>query len=99
MLRIHGTELFTFARSNLCLGNTTDLLCSVLSFLLLFPAGLSLGFNDSLSDQSVLGLKLFSIVHGVINQSESSRLATSKISFETKSKDSVGGGKSTGFAL
>ena len=43
-----------------------------------------------LSDQSVLGLKLFSIVHGVINQSESSRLATSKVSFETKSKDSVG---------
>merc|ERR1719348_1425594 len=79
------------ARSNLGLGNTTDLLGSVFPFLLLLSAGLSLCLNDTLSDQSVLWFKLFSIIHGIIDKSKTSAFSASEVCLESKGENSVGG--------
>merc|ERR1719336_2980578 len=78
------------ASSNLGLGNTTDLLGSVLSFLLLLSASLGLGLNNSLSNESILGLELLGKVHCVVDEGESGGLATSEVSLEPEGEDSVG---------
>merc|ERR1719232_742652 len=78
------------ASSNLGLGNTTDLLGSVLSFLLLLSTGLGLGLNNSLSNESILGLELLGKVHCVVDEGESGGLAASKVCLEPEGEDSVG---------
>ena len=44
-----------------------------------------------LSDQPVLGLELLSKVHGVVDESEPSGLATSEVGLESKGEDLVSG--------
>ena len=43
-----------------------------------------------LSHKSVLGLELFGVVHGVVDQGEASGLATSKVGLEPEHEDPVG---------
>merc|ERR1719147_677036 len=75
--------------SDLGLGNTTDLLGPVLLLLPLFAASPSFGFHKSLPQESVLGLELLGEVHCVVDKSEPSRLAATKLSLETECEATV----------
>merc|ERR1719474_1643208 len=84
-------QLLLLSRSNLGLGSSANLLHSVLLLLLLFPAGLCLGLDYSLSDQPELRLKFLGEVHGIVDEGESRALTTTKVSSETEGEDSVSG--------
>ena len=49
------------------------------------------GNDADLSDESVLGLELLGVVHGVVDQSKASGLAASKVGLEPEGEDTVGG--------
>merc|ERR1711911_478169 len=73
--------------SSLGLGSSTQLLQSVLLFLLLLPGNLGLGFDHALSDQPELGLKLLGKVHGVVDEGEAGALAATKVGLEAENED------------
>merc|ERR1712158_32481 len=83
-----GSHWLLLAGANLGLGCSTDLLSSVLPLLLL-PAHLGLGLDDALSHESVLGLELLGVVHGVVDQGEAGGLATAKVGLEPEHEDTV----------
>merc|ERR1719223_2381556 len=85
----HSTRLL-LARSDLCLGGTSDLLHSVLLLLLLLSGDLCCGvLHDTLSNLSELGLELLGKVHGVIDHSESGAPSASEVGLESIGGDSV----------
>ena len=45
--------------------------------------------NSHLSHESVLGLELLGVVHGIVDEAEASGLATTEVGLESKDKDSV----------
>merc|ERR1711954_528721 len=77
--------------ANLGLGCSPHFVHPVLPLLFLLPAHLGLGFSNTLSDQSVLGLELLSKVHGVVDKGKPGGLSTSELGLETKGENSVRG--------
>ena len=75
--------------SNLGLLGASDLLHSVLLFLLLLSRLLCLLLDHILASQSVLGLKLLGEVHGVINEGKAGWLSTTEVGLEAKSEDAI----------
>lgn len=85
--RLIGVSLGSFLGST-ALG-TEDLLVSVLLLLSLLSGGLlNLGVQ-AVSDQSVGGLESLGVSSGLVNQTETSGLSTTKLGSETENRHSV----------
>merc|ERR1719381_438230 len=89
---LHTSQQFTSSTgSDLGLGSSSHLLHPVLLFLLLLSAGLGLGLQDTLSDESVLRFELLGRVHGVVDEGEAGALAAAKVGLEAEGEDTVRG--------
>lgn len=68
---------------------TEDLLVSVLLLLSLLSGGLLNLFSQAVSHQSVGWLESLGVSNGLVDQTETSGLATTELSSETKHRDSI----------
>lgn len=69
--------------------STKDLLVSVLLLLSLLSGRLLNLFSQTVSDQSVGWLESLGVSNGLVNQTETSGLSTTKLGSETENRDSV----------
>merc|ERR1711971_636807 len=92
MVRARPGTLLLSGLADLSLGNTAHLLGPVL-LLPLLSASPGLRLNHSLPQQPVFGLKLFSEVHGVVDEGEASGLAAAKLGLEAKGEAAIGGAR------
>lgn len=71
------------------LGSTKDLLLSVLLLLSLLSGSLVNLLGQSVSDQSVSWLKFLGVSSGLVDQTETSGLATTELGSETENRNGI----------
>ena len=71
------------------LGSTKDLLLSVLLLLSLLSGSLFNLLGQSVSDQSVSWLKFLGVSSGLVDQTETSGLATTELGSETENRNGI----------
>jgi hypothetical protein len=81
-------DLFLASSSSLGLLGTSEFLGSVLALLALLAGDLLLA-TDTVSDESVLGLGLLGNVNGVVDQAETSGLATTENGLKTEGENAL----------
>merc|ERR1719154_803282 len=77
--------------ADLRLGGAAHLLGPVLLLLPLLAAAAGLGLDNSMPEQTVLGLELLGEVHGVVDEGEAGGLAAAELGLEAEGEYAVGG--------